>query len=68
MLESEALSFIDDVISRDFFLDLRGKLGDFTSQFPELKHSIETLLQDKDRIGTSGELVDSDEDENGNLR
>ena len=67
LLTAEALRFVDDVISNYFFRDLTGKFKDFLTQLPELKDSIKALYEERNSM-QDGELVDSDEDENGNLR
>ena len=40
MNEKELIEFVHDVISDDFFLDLRGDPGDFARAIPNVEDSI----------------------------
>ena len=68
MNSPEALDFIYDIISHDFFMDLRGKLDDFIEAIPDMSHAIRRLIDKNFKLNSKGEIMDSDEDENGNLR
>lgn len=68
---TEAVAFIQEILSYDYFQDLTGTLEhDFLPQFSEdvQEHLMKLLEGQNRRRGRSGELVDSDEDEDGNLR
>ena len=68
MNSSESLDFIYSIISRDFFMDLRGKLDDFIEAIPDMSHAIRRLIHKNFNLNSKGEIVESDEDENGNLK
>lgn len=63
----EAIGFIDDVISHDFFHDLRGSLADLLQYIPDHRSELMQLFEHRQSL-KDGELIDSDEDEDGNLR
>jgi len=67
MSSQEAIGFVDDVISHDFFHDLRGSLTDLLSYLPDIRTELTQLFEHRQSL-SNGELVDSDEDEEGNLR
>ena len=68
MNSSEALSFIHEIIAYDFFMDLRGKLDDFIDAIPELSHALRRLIKSNFNMNSKGEIIESDEDEDGNLK
>lgn len=67
MSSQEAVGFVDDVLSHDFFLDLRGSLKDTLKCLPDIQSELTQLFEHRQSL-SNGELVDSDEDEDGNLR
>lgn len=68
MSSSEACSFICDIVSYDFFMDLTGKIKKFYAQLPEIKDDLKSMITSSRNVDSKGNLVDSDEDESGNLR
>ena len=67
MSESEAASFVHDLITLDFFADLRGSLKDFLLEMHRCRAEVEALLSESHERDKNGELRDSDEDSEGNL-
>ena len=63
---ANACSFVADVVQHDYFMDLRGSTNDLYSQLPEIRADLQQYLAD--HTNEHGELVDSDEDDEGNLR
>jgi len=56
---AEAASFICDVVSYDFFMDLRGKLKTFLAALPGgLAERVEQLLKDTRTLDRDGDLID----------
>jgi hypothetical protein len=66
--EAQALGLVASVLSKEFFRDLMGKMGDFLEQLGALRPLAETLLDAEYRVDEGGELLESDQDSNGNLR
>lgn len=64
----EAVGLIHDVISYDFFLDLRGQMKHFKRQIPWLRSRLDALLSETKRLDKHGDIIESDADENGNLQ
>lgn len=68
MTSSEASSFISEIVSYDFFLDLSGDMKGFYKQMPEIGEHVKNFLTSTRNTDLEGNLVDSDVDEGGNLR
>lgn len=68
MTSQEACSFISDIVSYDFFLDLPGSMKSFYREMPEIGGDVESFLSATRTMDREGNIVDSDEDETGNLR
>lgn len=69
MSDADAAGFIHDIISLDFFLDLRGSNSAFFSEVRKcIKPIVKELLAESRKINKDGEVVESDEDSQGNLR
>lgn len=68
MTSSEAASFICDIVSYDFFMDLSGSIKKFYKEMPEIADEVRSLLSSTMDMDGEGNLIDSDEDERGNLR
>ena len=68
MTSSEASSFVSDIVSYDFFLDLLGNMKVFYKQMPEIGEQVKSFLSSTRNMDEDGNLVDSDVDEGGNLR
>ena len=68
MTSSEACSFISEIVSYDFFLDLNGDMKGFYKQMPEIGENVKNFLSSTRNTDEEGNLVDSDVDEGGNLR
>mmetsp|Transcript_11376 Transcript_11376/g.15640 ORF Transcript_11376/g.15640 Transcript_11376/m.15640 type:complete len:326 (+) Transcript_11376:73-1050(+) len=69
LTDDEAVNFLSDVVTRDFFYELGGKVKDFLIHIrPSLQSMVEPMLTDAYNIGPDGNIVESDEDSNGNLR
>ncbi len=66
--DAEKVSFIHDIITLDFFMDISGTMDSFFAQLRGIKNEIVALLEAEKRLSKEGELVDSDADEDGNLR
>lgn len=64
----EAAGFIFDIVTLDFFLDVEGDMQSFYGQLGELRERVQTLLKACNRTNEKGDIVASDEDEDGNLR
>lgn len=52
----------------DFVLDLFGLLEDFLSEMGDLRHVVEAPIREILKVNRLGEIVDSDADDDGNLR
>ena len=68
MTSPEAISFIHEVISRDFFLDLSGSIKDFVRKLSKIEEELTALLNELFSFGEDGEVIEEDEDEDGNLK
>lgn len=66
--EEEASSFIHDVITLDFFMDVNGTMESFFSPLKRVRERVKALLNAGNRLNGRGEIVDSDEDDEGNLK
>lgn len=64
----EAIHFVHDVVSLDFFLDMRGTLEGFLAELPAIRVGLTEILTQNSRLDQHGEIVDEDADEAGNLR
>jgi hypothetical protein len=56
------------VMQFDFVLDLFGLLEDFLNEMGELRALVEQPIRDVLKINRLGEIVDSDADDDGNLK
>ena len=65
-----AAALIHDIITRDFFLDLEGKMKSFYHEIQkdDLREFVMALLTESHKTNENGDIVESDEDCNGNLR
>lgn len=61
----EAVNFIADVLSYEFIYDLKGSINDLYAELPLLRRKLEEKMQFV--VNEDGKIVDSDEDENGDL-
>lgn len=68
MEEEEALTFVYDIITLDFFYDLEGKMMAFKSELPRIAEELDLLLREQNNVNDDGEFVESDDDGKGNLR
>ena len=64
----EAVGLVYDVISFDFFSDLRGKMKDLKAQLPHLSSLLENYLAERERLDQDGDIMDPDQDDQGNLQ
>jgi len=65
----ESVSFLYDLVTLDFFQDLSGKMKDFLLQIkPSIRTLLEASIANSLNVGSDGDLVESDEDSDGNLR
>lgn len=64
----EAAAFIYDIITLDFFQDVRGSTKDMMGELPRAREQLESLLNASHNLDADGEIVDSDADSEGNLR
>lgn len=61
--------FIHDIITLDFFQDLKGSMKEFLIELPiSLKEPVNTLLSESHRRDNEGEIIESDQDSQGNLK
>jgi hypothetical protein len=67
---SAAAALIHDIITRDFFLDLEGNMKSFYREIQneDLREFVVALLSESHNTNDNGDIVESDEDCNGNLR
>jgi hypothetical protein len=66
--ESEAAAYIYDIVTLDFFQDIKGTMQDLLKELPvATRELLEGLLDESHRRSKEGELLDSDEDSEGNL-
>ena len=65
LLDAEAVNFMADVLSYEFIYDLKGSINDLYAQVPQLRSKLEEKMQFV--VNEQGRIVDSDEDENGDL-
>lgn len=66
--QNEAVSYIYDIITLDFFQDLRGNMQHFLYEIkPGVKEMVDALLTESYKRTSNGDLMDSDEDSEGNL-
>lgn len=68
MTESEAVSFICDIVEFDFFMDLSGSMKGFYKNLIEVGEGVELMLKATKSMDDKGNIVDSDADDEGNLR
>ena len=68
MPENEAAHFISDMTTFDFFEDLTGSMDSFLQQFRGLRDLVLEALASSKKAMEAAREVDSDEDEDGNLR
>ena len=66
----ESASFIHDIVTYDFFLDIPGEIDGFYRKLqpPQLKDRLLALLSASRHLNSRNEIVDSDEDSTGNLK
>lgn len=64
----EAAGIIFDIVTLDFFLDVEGDMQSFYEQLGELRDRVQALLRHSNLINERGDMVASDEDEQGNLK
>ncbi len=67
MLPNVASNFIYDLVSLDFFYDLKGKLKHLLKEIPDIQNSVKIMIESNHTI-KNGNIIDSDEDANGNLK
>ena len=56
------------VMKFDFVLELFGLLDDFLNEMGDLRAVVDVPIRETLKINRLGEIVDSDADEDGNLR
>ena len=66
--EEVAAIFVHDIITLDFFHDLSGTLKDFLFELTRIQQAVDTLISQSHRRDSEGEMLESDEDSQGNLR
>jgi hypothetical protein len=65
----EAVGLVYDVVSFDFFSELRGHMKDLRSELPdEVGSLLEGFLKERERLDEHGDILESDQDEKGNLQ
>ena len=68
MLEKEAINIILHIMKKEYFNDLEGCNESFLNELPELRDAIWSEFSHGLKITDDFEVLDSDEDENGNLK
>lgn len=63
-----AVGHIIEYITRDYFYDLEGSMEEFFNCIPQFCNTVQEILEEDGRLNSDGDLVASDEDENGNLK
>lgn len=63
-----AAIYVYECIQFDFYADLKGRMVDLYAQLPEIRRELQDYIENNADTNAEGELVDSDEDEDGNLR
>lgn len=65
-----AAEVIVDVITLDFFPEISGTMKECLAQLTRAKEQVEAILDDEgyERKSESGDIIESDEDSEGNLR
>ena len=67
--QEEAASFMYDIVTLDFFLDLEGNMQDFLKQVRKpAREVLEHLVSSSFNTDTNGDILESDADSDGNLR
>jgi hypothetical protein len=67
---SEAVAFIHDIITLDFFKDLIGSMNEFYLEIqPDINvEMLKSMISDSCEVNSQNEIIDPDEDSVGNLR
>eukprot|EP00596_Hydrurales_sp_CCMP1899_P005562 CAMPEP_0119049646 /NCGR_PEP_ID=MMETSP1177-20130426/65715_1 /TAXON_ID=2985 /ORGANISM="Ochromonas sp, Strain CCMP1899" /LENGTH=418 /DNA_ID=CAMNT_0007027139 /DNA_START=83 /DNA_END=1336 /DNA_ORIENTATION=- len=68
MTASEATAFICDIVEFDFFMDLSGKMKGFYKKLVEVGEEVKLMLQATKTMDEKGNIVESDADDQGDLR
>lgn len=68
MLPAEAASYMYDIVTLDFFQDIRGAMKELMEEIPRAREDLEGLLDESHQRDKDGEILDSDADSDGNLR
>lgn len=68
MLQGQAEFYITEVLKFDFVLDLFGLLEDLLDELGDLRSVVEKPIKEILKVNRIGEIVDSDADDDGNLR
>lgn len=68
MTSGEAASFMYDIVTLDFFQDIRGTMKEFLREIPRTQEDLEGMLDASHQRDRDGEILDSDADSEGNLR
>ncbi len=65
-----AAELIVEVITLDFFPEINGTMKECLAQLTRAKEQVEAILDDEgyERKSESGDIIESDEDSEGNLR
>ncbi len=64
-----SIRLVCDIMDFDFFLDLSGDMDSFLHSFiPEMQKLIYGYVKQRFQLTNEGNIMESDEDENGNLK
>jgi hypothetical protein len=66
--DDEAAAFIQRVVSTDGFVELEGTVDDFIGSISQSQAAIRGRLEAMFEISVEGKIIDSDEDDKGNLK
>ncbi len=68
MLTPVAVDTVINIMQQDFVFELTGVFNDFLKEFPDISGELEPALRNILTINSKGRVVESDEDEDGNLK
>ena len=61
-------SFVQSVMKTELFLDLKGSVDDLLAEMPSKAHTISAVVRSSFKLNRRGEVIESDADEEGNLK
>ncbi len=61
-------NFVQSIMRTELFLDLKGSVEDLLAEMPAKAHTIGAVVRSSFRLNQRGEVIESDADEEGNLK